>query len=141
MTDARTELLAKRADLVARADVLTGAPVDTGGISFGKRVGDGTAMAVERLTNVAAHEQILIQLAEVDRALAKLDDGELDVRVVGTVWTRDTGDDPVAVAAALTDWNARLRSTRRCWRRASRAIATILRTVWDAICVTRTRRR
>ena len=79
MTDARTELLAKRADLVARADVLTGAPVDTGGISFGKRVGDGTAMAVERLTNVAAHEQILIQLAEVDRALAKLDDGTYGV--------------------------------------------------------------
>ena len=79
MSDARTELLAKRADLVARADVLTGAPVDTGGISFGKRVGDGTAMAVERLTNVAAHEQILIQLAEVDRALAKLDDGTYGV--------------------------------------------------------------
>ena len=79
MTDSRTELLAKRADLVARADVLTGAPVDTGGISFGKRVGDGTAMAVERLTNVAAHEQILIQLAEVDRALAKLDDGTYGV--------------------------------------------------------------
>ena len=64
---------------MARADVLTGAPVDTGGISFGKRVGDGTAMAVERLTNVAAHEQILIQLAEVDRALAKLDDGTYGV--------------------------------------------------------------
>jgi DnaK suppressor protein len=74
MTDARSALLAKRADLLARADGLTAAPIDTGGISFGKRVGDGTAMAVERLTNVAAHEQILIQLAEVDRALAKLDD-------------------------------------------------------------------
>jgi DnaK suppressor protein len=79
MTDARTELLAKRADLNSRADGLTGAPVDTGGISFGKRVGDGTAMAVERLTNVAAHEQILIQLAEVDRALTKLDDGTYGV--------------------------------------------------------------
>ena len=74
MIDARSALLAKRADLLARADGLTAAPIDTGGISFGKRVGDGTAMAVERLTNVAAHEQILIQLAEVDRALAKLDD-------------------------------------------------------------------
>jgi DnaK suppressor protein len=79
MTDARSALLAKRADLLARADGLTAAPIDTGGISFGKRVGDGTAMAVERLTNVAAHEQILIQLAEVDRALAKLDDGTYGV--------------------------------------------------------------
>jgi len=75
MTDARSELLAKRADLLTRADGLTAAPVDTGGISFGKRVGDGTAMAVERPTNVAAHEQILVQLGEVDRALAKLDEG------------------------------------------------------------------
>ena len=75
MFDAQHELTAKRADLIARAAGLTAAPIDTGGISFGKRVGDGTAMAVERLTNVAAHEQILIQLAEVDRALAKLDEG------------------------------------------------------------------
>ncbi|MFM7598883.1 MAG: TraR/DksA family transcriptional regulator, partial [Actinomycetota bacterium] len=47
----------------------------TGGISFGKRVGDGTSLAVERLTQVAAHEQMLRQAEEIERALAKLDDG------------------------------------------------------------------
>jgi DnaK suppressor protein len=54
---------------------ISAAPTDSGGISFGKRVGDGTSIAVERLTQVAAHEQMLDQLAEVDRALVKLEEG------------------------------------------------------------------
>lgn len=36
--------------------------------------------------------------------------GELDVRIAGSYWTRSESDDPQAIAAALTDWNARLRS-------------------------------
>ena len=76
MTDVETrELLdARRADLLARMAGLTAAPTDSGGISFGKRVGDGTSIAVERLTQVAAHEQMLDQLAEVDRALEKVEE-------------------------------------------------------------------
>jgi len=54
---------------------ISAAPTDSGGISFGKRVGDGTSIAVERLTQVAAHEQMLVQYAVVERALEKLDDG------------------------------------------------------------------
>ena len=54
-------------------------PRTPGGISFGKRVGDGTSIAVERLTQVAAHEQLLVQLEELDRALAKLDEGTYGV--------------------------------------------------------------
>ncbi|HET7899895.1 MAG TPA: TraR/DksA C4-type zinc finger protein [Candidatus Nanopelagicales bacterium] len=73
--DVRALLLDKRADLLARMAGISAAPTDAGGISFGKRVGDGTSIAVERLTQVAAHEQMLAQLAEVDRALVKLDDG------------------------------------------------------------------
>ncbi len=73
--DVRSVLEARRADLLARAAGLTAAPTDSGGISFGKRVGDGTSIAVERITQVAAHEQILTQLAELDRALAKVDEG------------------------------------------------------------------
>jgi DnaK suppressor protein len=73
--DVRRLLLDKRADLLARMAGISAAPTDSGGISFGKRVGDGTSIAVERLTQVAAHEQMLDQLAEVDRALAKLDEG------------------------------------------------------------------
>jgi DnaK suppressor protein len=69
----------RRADLVQRMAGLTAAPTDSGGISFGKRVGDGTSIAVERLTQVAAHEQLLLQVEEVDRALAKLDEGTYGV--------------------------------------------------------------
>ncbi|WP_170153065.1 amidohydrolase [Roseiarcus fermentans] len=36
--------------------------------------------------------------------------GELPVRIVGTVFTRNAEDDPQAVAAELVDWNAKLRS-------------------------------
>ena len=72
--DVRIELLDKRGDLLARMAGISAAPTDSGGISFGKRVGDGTSIAVERLTQVAAHEQMLEQLAEVDRALEKLEE-------------------------------------------------------------------
>ena len=75
----RAELVAKRDDLLARMAGISAAPSDSGGISFGKRVGDGTSIAVERLTQVAAHEQMLEQLAEVERALAKLDEGTYGV--------------------------------------------------------------
>lgn len=76
---AREALLAKQRDLRARAADLTAPPDSTGGISFGKRVGDGTSIAVERLTQVAAHEQLLVQEKEVERALAKLDEGTYGV--------------------------------------------------------------
>jgi DnaK suppressor protein len=81
MDDASTRDLLedRRADLVARMAGLTAAPTDSGGISFGKRVGDGTSIAVERLTQVAAHEQLLLQVEEVDRALVKLDEGTYGV--------------------------------------------------------------
>lgn len=71
----REALLARQCDLDERAAGLTAPPDSTGGISFGKRVGDGTSLAVERLTQVAAHEQLLVQAQEVERALVKLDEG------------------------------------------------------------------
>lgn len=47
-----------------------------------------------------------VYLDFIERDLA----GTLDVRVAGSYWTRSESDDPVEIAAALTDWNARLRS-------------------------------
>ena len=73
--DIRALLLDKRADLLERMAGISAPPTDSGGISFGKRVGDGTSIAVERLTQVAAHEQMLMQLADVTRSLVKLDEG------------------------------------------------------------------
>jgi len=77
--EVRGALLDKRADLLARMAGISAAPTDSGGISFGKRVGDGTSIAVERLTQVAAHEKMLEQLAEVDRALVKIDEATYGV--------------------------------------------------------------
>ena len=67
-------LAAKQVELESELGVLSTPPDDATGISFGKRVGDGTSIAVERLTQVAAHEQMLDQLAEVDRALEKIEE-------------------------------------------------------------------
>lgn len=59
-------------ELDSEIALLTAPPEQAGEISFGKRVGDGTAMAVERLTQVATHERMLEVRTEVVRALAKL---------------------------------------------------------------------
>jgi DnaK suppressor protein len=75
----RRLLLDKQRDIAERAAGLTAAPDATGAISFGKRVGDGTSLAVERLTQVAAHEQLLVQSEDVARALEKLDEGTYGV--------------------------------------------------------------
>ena len=73
--DVREVLIAKQREIATRAADMTAAPDSTGGISFGKRVGDGTSIAVERLTQVAAHQQLLQQAEEIERALTKLDEG------------------------------------------------------------------
>ncbi len=76
-TDREVERLLtdKLEELDREMAVLTAPPEQTGDISFGKRVGDGTAIAVERLTQVATHERMLEVRAEVITALAKLEDG------------------------------------------------------------------
>jgi DnaK suppressor protein len=74
-TGAAAVLAAKRAELEAELEELSREAPDTGGISFGKRVGDGTSVAVERLALVAAHDRLQQMLADVRRAEAKLADG------------------------------------------------------------------
>jgi DnaK suppressor protein len=59
----------------AKIDALAAAPERGSGISFGKRIGDGTTEAVSRLTDVGAGEKLLLMADRVDRALAKLEDG------------------------------------------------------------------
>ena len=65
----------KRAEVEAEMAGLTSQAVPVGGISFGKRVGDGTSIAVERITQVAAHDRLIAVLAEVRRAQEKLAEG------------------------------------------------------------------
>lgn len=78
--DVVRELLAdKRTELETALGELSAPPDSTGGISFGKRVGDGTAMAVERFANVAVHDRLRATLADVIRAQEKLADGTYGV--------------------------------------------------------------
>jgi DnaK suppressor protein len=75
VADAAAELAAKRADLESELGELAAPTGDASGISFGKRVGEGTSIAVERLSQVAAHERLQAMLADVRRAEAKLAEG------------------------------------------------------------------
>jgi DnaK suppressor protein len=75
LDEVRGVLAAKRAQLEAELGSLSAPSTDQGGISFGKRVGEGTSLAVERLSQVAAHEQLQDMLADVVRAEQKVVDG------------------------------------------------------------------
>jgi DnaK suppressor protein len=51
-------LAQKREVLESMLSVMSARPADTVGISFGKRVGEGTSLAVERLSQIAAHDRL-----------------------------------------------------------------------------------
>ena len=61
-------LASKRALLTRQLDEMSVRPEDAGSISFGKRVGEGTSEAVDRLAAVPAHDKLQVMLAEVVRA-------------------------------------------------------------------------
>jgi DnaK suppressor protein len=72
----REELERTRDELRAELATLTAAPRDPmGAVSFGKRVGEGTSQAVERIAQVDAAKNLDAKLGDVERALAKLDEG------------------------------------------------------------------
>jgi DnaK suppressor protein len=74
------QLLAEREDrLQAELAELTRPTGEVGAISFGKRVGEGTSMAVDRLTAVSAQEQLLSMLEDVRRARRRVADGTFGV--------------------------------------------------------------
>jgi DnaK suppressor protein len=59
---------------------LTAEPRDPmGAVSFGKRVGEGTSQAVERIAQVDAAKQLDAKLRDVERALEKLGEGTYGV--------------------------------------------------------------
>jgi len=74
------ELLAEReAQLQGELAELTKPTGEVGGISFGKRVGEGTSMAVDRLAAVSAQEHLLVMLEDVRRARQRVADGSYGV--------------------------------------------------------------
>src|SRR5262245_21964392 len=75
-SEIRAVLERARDELRHEIDTLTAAPRDPmGAVSFGKRVGEGTSQAVERITQVDAVRRLDEKLLDVERALVKLDEG------------------------------------------------------------------
>ena len=70
-------LAVREAEVTAQLARIESASARTtaGGIGFGKRVGDGTPVAVERMTDVAAHTGLQRELAQIARARAAVDAG------------------------------------------------------------------
>ena len=71
----RDELIRRRAELQAELSRLTQPPEEGASVGFGKRVGDGTTEAVERLATTATARSIAASIADVDNALARIDEG------------------------------------------------------------------
>ncbi|HZD18568.1 MAG TPA: TraR/DksA C4-type zinc finger protein [Actinomycetota bacterium] len=72
----RAMLEGERAALRDRLEELTAAPRDpVAAVSFGKRVGEGTTQAVERIAQVDAARNLDAKLRDLERALAKLGEG------------------------------------------------------------------
>jgi DnaK suppressor protein len=75
-TETREALSVRLASLDGELANLTAVPRDPmSAVSFGKRVGDGTTEAVDRLTKVGTAEQLSAMRTDVVRALEKLEEG------------------------------------------------------------------
>ena len=74
----------ERDSLRAEIGEITATPRDPmASVSFGKRVGEGTSQAVERITQVDAAKHLEAKLRYVERALEKIDEGTYGVCDVG----------------------------------------------------------
>lgn len=72
----RAALEEERLSLVSDLAAMTAAPRDPmAALSFGKRVGEGTSQAVERIAQVSAADRLEAKRLEVERAIVKCDEG------------------------------------------------------------------
>lgn len=69
----------RREELQTELRRLTAPPTETASVSFGKRIGDGTTEAVERLSTTATARSIAASIAEIDHALDKIQAGTYGV--------------------------------------------------------------
>ena len=74
LEEVQVRLQARRRQLADELAELTKPPQAGSNLSFGKRIGEGTTEAVERISSTAAARSIAAALAEVDRALEKVDE-------------------------------------------------------------------
>jgi DnaK suppressor protein len=72
----RTALVARLENLDEELADLTAVPRDPAtAVSFGKRIGDGTTEAIDRMTKVGTAEQLAVMRTDVVRALEKIEEG------------------------------------------------------------------
>jgi DnaK suppressor protein len=70
------ELRSRRDELASELGEMTAVERDPhASVSFGKRIGEGTTEAVERLNRVGTARELGAILEDVDRALRKLEEG------------------------------------------------------------------
>ena len=69
----------RRSVLSAELDRLVEPPEAGASVAFGKRVGDGTTEAVERITSTATARSIFASIEAIDSALAKIAAGSYGV--------------------------------------------------------------
>jgi DnaK suppressor protein len=70
------ELRARRDELTTELGAVTAVERDpNASVSFGKRIGEGTTEAVERLNRVGTARELGAMREDVERALEKIDDG------------------------------------------------------------------
>lgn len=65
----------RRRDLLADLERLTEPPEEGASVGFGKRVGDGTIEAVERLATTATARSLHRSLQDVEHALRRVEEG------------------------------------------------------------------
>ena len=72
----KTSLLSHLENLDEELAELTAVPRDpVTAVSFGKRIGDGTTEAIDRMTKVGTAEQLAVIRDDVMRALEKIEEG------------------------------------------------------------------
>jgi len=74
MVEVRATLTAKLAEIDAEMAEMEQPPDQQGTISFGKRIGEGTSMAIDRFAQVGVHDRLQRTRTDVVRALEKLDE-------------------------------------------------------------------
>jgi DnaK suppressor protein len=90
LKEVAVSLKGRRVELTAELERLTKPPAEGASIGFGKRVGEGTTEAVERLATTATARSIAGSIADIDRALTKVD--------AGTYGVCDSCGDPIPEA-------------------------------------------
>jgi DnaK suppressor protein len=75
LTVIEAKLRERLAELDAEIAELTKPPEGTSGISFGKRIGEGTSQAIDRFAEVGVAQELQPIKERVERALLKIGEG------------------------------------------------------------------